>query len=95
MRIDCEDNWLYSYEITNKKMKILLKTQIIFASYSSWNTIIYDSGCILEPLVIDSEELKHHNAVVWRITLLVNGEYYYARYTAEKDNSPFIVLENE
>lgn len=76
-------------------IKILLKTQIAFYSYSTWNTIIYDSGCILEPLIIDSEELKHYNAIVWRITILVDGEYYYSRYTAEKDNPPFIILENE
>lgn len=78
-----------------KRSKILLKTQIMFSSYSSWNTIIYDSGCILEALTIDSEELKHYNAVIWNITLLVNGEYYYSRYTVEKDNPPFIALENE
>ena len=76
-------------------IKILLKTQITFCSYSSWNIIVYDSGCILEPLTIDSEEQKHYNAVIWCITILVNGEYYYSRYTAEKDNPPFIVLENE
>ena len=78
-----------------KVSKILLKTQIAFASYSSWNTIIYDSGCVLEALTIDLEELKHYNAVAWGITIFVNGEYYYSRYTAEKDNPPFIVLENE
>ena len=75
-------------------IKILLKTQITFASYSSWNTITYDSKCILETLTIDSEELKQFDAIVWSITLLVNGEYYYARYTAEKDNPPFVILEN-
>ena len=78
-----------------KRSKILLKTQIIFYSYSSWNTIIYDSGCILEPLTIYSEELKYYNAVIWCITILADGEYYHARYTAEKDNPPFIILENE
>lgn len=76
-------------------IKILLKTQITFCSYSSWNTIVYDSGCIIEPLIIDSEELKQYNAVIWHITILVNGEYYYARYTVEKDNPPFVILENE
>lgn len=76
-------------------IKILLKTQLTFASYSSWNTINYDSGCILEPLTIDSEEREQYNAVVWCITILVDGEYYYTRYTAEKDNPPFITLENE
>lgn len=75
-------------------IKILLKTQLTFASYSSWNTIIYDSGCVLEALTIDSEELKHYNAVVWCITILVNREYYCTRYTVEKDNPPFIILEN-
>lgn len=78
-----------------KRIKILLKTQIMFCSYSSWNTIIYDSGCILEALTINSEELKQYNAVVWCITILVDGEYYYSRYTTEKDNPPFIILENE
>lgn len=76
-------------------IKIFLKTQIAFYSYSTWNTIVYGSGCILEPLAIDSEELKHYNAVVWCIAILVDGEYYYSRYTAEKDNPPFIVLENK
>ena len=76
-------------------IKILLKTPIMFSSYSSWNTIVYDSGCVLEALTIDLEELKQYDAVIWMITILVNGEYYYARYTAEKDNPPFIVLENE
>ena len=76
-------------------IKILLKTQITFCSYSSWNTIVYDSGCVLEALIIDSEELKQYDAVVWYITILVNGEYYYSRYTVEKDNPPFIILENE
>lgn len=78
-----------------ERIKILLKTQINFYSYSFFNTIIYDSGCVLESLIIDSEELKHHNAVVWRITILIDGEYYYARYTAEKDNPPLVILENE
>lgn len=78
-----------------KRIKILLKTQVTFYSNSSFNAIIYDPGCILELLSIDSEELKQYNAVVWVITILVNGEYYYSRYTAEKDNPPFIILENE
>ena len=76
-----------------ERIKIILKTQITFCSYR--NAIICDSGCIIEPLIIDSEELKHHNAVVWRITILIDGEYYYARYTAEKDNPPLVILENE
>ena len=80
-----------------KGIKIFLKTQIMFSSYSSWNTIVYDSGCVLEALTIDidSEELKQYDAVVWYITILVNGEYYYTKYTVEKDNPPFIILENE
>ena len=80
-----------------ERIKILLKTQITFRSYSLWNTIVYDSGRILEPLTIDidSEELKQYDAVIWYITILVDGEYYHARYTAEKDNPPFIILENE
>lgn len=78
-----------------KEIKILLKTQITFASYFSWNTINYDSGCILGAFTIDSEELKQYDAVIWHITILVNGEYYYVRYTVEKNNPPFITLENE
>ena len=78
-----------------KRIKILLKTQVIFHSYSSLNTIIYNSGCILEPLDVYSEELECYNAIVWAIIILVDGEYYYSRYTAEKDNPPFIILENE
>lgn len=78
-----------------KRIKILLKTQVTFYSNSSFNAIICDPGCILELLSIDSEELKQYNAVVWVITILVNREYYYSRYTAEKDNPPFIILENE
>ena len=61
-----------------KSIKVLLRTSMMFCSYSSWNTIIYDPGCIFELLSIDSEELKQYNAVVWAITILVNGEYYYS-----------------
>lgn len=75
-------------------MKILLKTQITFYSCCTRNIIIYDSGFILEPLIIDSEELKYYNAVIWFIGILINGEYYYSRYTVEKDNPPFVILEN-
>ena len=82
-------------KLPTKGIKILLKTQIMFSSYSSWNTIVYDSGCVLEALTIDLEELKHYNAVVLCIIILVNGEYYYARYTVEKDNPPLVILENE
>lgn len=76
-------------------MKILLKTQLTFYSYHTLNTINYNSGFILEPLIVDSEELKYYNAVIWFIGILVNGEYYYSRYTVEKDNQPFIVVSNE
>lgn len=77
-----------------KDVKLFLKTSISFSSYFSWNCIVYDPGCIIEPVFIELEELKHYNAIVWMISILVNGEYYFSRYTAEKDNPPFIVLEN-
>lgn len=81
-------------KLPTKRVKLFLKASILFSSFSTWNSICYDPGCIIEPISIDIEELKHYNAVVWSLTIFVDGEYYYARYTAEKDNPPFIVLEN-
>lgn len=75
--------------------KILLKTRVIFYSDSPLNVIFRDSGCVLEALTIDSEELKHRDIIIWYIDILVNGRYYYSRHAAYKDNLPFIILENE
>lgn len=82
-------------KLPTKRVKLFLKVAILFSSFSSWNSICYDPGCIIESISIDVEELKQYDAVVWSLTILVDGEYYYARYTAEKDNPPFIVVSNE
>lgn len=81
--------------LPTKRVKLFLKQTICFSAFSIWNSIYYNPGCIIEPVGIDAEELKQYDAVVWSITILVDGEYYYAKYTGEKYNPPFIVISNE
>lgn len=81
--------------LPTKRVKLFLKQTICFSAFSIWNSIYYGPGCIIEPVGIDVEELRQYNAVVWSFTILVDGEYYYAKYTVEKDNPPFIVISNE
>lgn len=82
-------------KLPTKRVKLFLKQFIRFSSFNTWNLIYYNPGDIIEPVGIDAEELKHYNAVVWNLTILVDGEYYHTRYTAEKDNPPFIIISNE
>lgn len=82
-------------KLPTKRVKLFLKAIIRFSSFNTWNLIYYNPGDIIEPVCIDAEELRHYNAVVWNLTILVDGEYYHTRYTAEKDNPPFIVVSNE
>ena len=77
-----------------ERIKILLKERVIFYSDSPFNVIFRDSGCILEPLIINSKELKTRNIIIWCIGILVNRKYCYSNHAAYKDNPPFIVLEN-
>lgn len=81
--------------LPTKRVKLFLKVAILFSSFGTWNSICYDPGCIIEPVGIDVEEFKQYDAVVWSLTILVDGEYYCARYTGEKYNPPFIVISNE
>lgn len=82
-------------KLPTKRVKLFIKQTICFSSFSTWNSIYYKPGCIIESISIDVEELKQYDAVVWNLTILVDGEYYHTRYTAEKDNPPFIVISNE
>lgn len=82
-------------KLPTKRVKLFLKVIIRFSSFNTWNLIYYNPGDIIEPVCISVEELRQYDAVVWSFTILVDGEYYYAKYTVEKDNPPFIVISNE